>query len=80
MAEAAFTALIGAVASSVVGGLLTKKPDSPAAPEVKPPVAMPVPEVNAAKRRRKAATSMFGERQALSSESTLLTGNDTLGA
>lgn len=77
MAEAALMAVLGGVASSVVGGLLTKKPNEPAAPVVESPVAMPDPMAQKAKSRRKAA--IFSGQQ-LTSANTVLTGNDTLGA
>ena len=77
MGEAVIASLVGAAASTVLGGLLTKKPNDPAAPEVKPPIAMPDPKAQKAKSRRKAA--IFAGQQ-LTSADTVLTGNDTLGA
>ena len=76
----AIPSILGAVASSVVGGLMNKKDKAPAAPAptVEPPTLMPDPMAQKAVERRKAAMSM--SRQ-LNAADTVLTGGDTkLGA
>jgi hypothetical protein len=72
------TAVAGAVASNVVGGLFNKK-DTPAAPAptVEPPTLMPDPMAQKAAERRKAAISL--SRQ-LNTADTVLTGDNKLGA
>ena len=77
--EAIITSAVGALASSVVGGLMNKK-DKPAAPapKVETPTFMPDPMAQKAQERRKAAVSL--SRQ-LNAADTVLTGGDSkLGA
>jgi hypothetical protein len=76
---AAFMApIFGAVASTVISGLMNKSKSEPvAAPTVTPPTAMPDPMAQKQVQRRKAATLM-GEQ--LSAADTVLTGQDKLGA
>ena len=75
------TAVIGALASNVVGGLLNKKDKAPAAPTpvVETPTLMPDPMAQSkAKLRRDAAVNLSRN---LSSAGTVLTDGDTkLGA
>lgn len=76
---AAIPSILGAVASSVVSGMLSKKSDSaPAAPApaVAPVTAMPDPMAAKQAQRRKAASIFDGQ---LTSANTVLTGKDTLG-
>jgi hypothetical protein len=77
MGEAILASVFGAVASSVVGGLLTKKPSTPAAPAVTPPTVMPDPLAQKQKQRR-AAAKVFGDQ--LTAANTILTNEDKLGA
>lgn len=74
--EALLPAILGAVASSVVGGLMAKKPSTPAAPGATPPTVMPDPMAQKAQQRRKAA-SLYGQQ--LTAENTILSGGDKLG-
>jgi hypothetical protein len=75
------SALLGSAASALVGGLVNKKSNSPAAtpaPKVETPTVMPDPLAQKDASRRKAAVSM--SRQ-LTAANTVLTGGDTkLGA
>lgn len=77
----AIPSILGAVASSVVSGLMNKKKDSAAAapaPTVEPPTLMPDPMAQKAVERRKAAMRLSSQ---LNSADTVLTGSDTkLGA
>ena len=78
--EAVLTSMAGALASSVVGGLMNKKDKAPAAPtpQVETPTLMPDPMAQKAQERRKAAVSL--SRQ-LNAADTVLTGGDNkLGA
>ena len=75
--EAILPAILGSAASALVGGLFSKKPETPAPPTVTPPTAMPDPMVQKAVQRRKAA-SLYGQQ--LTAENTLLSGgSDKLG-
>lgn len=77
---AAIPSIFGAVASSVVSGLMNKKDKAPAAPApvVEAPTLMPDPMAQKAQERRKAAVSL--SRQ-LNAADTVLTGGDSkLGA
>jgi hypothetical protein len=76
MGEAIIASLVGGAASALVGGLLTKKPKTPPAPEVKPVTAMPDPLAQKQTQRRKTA-QLYGQQ--LSASNTVLTGNDSLG-
>lgn len=73
---AAIPSILGAVASSVVSGLINKKDSAPAAPTptVEPPTLMPDPMAQKAVQRRKAAVSLSKQ---LNAADTVLAGGDT---
>lgn len=76
---AAIPSILGAVASSVVSNMMSKKDKAPAAaaPKVESPTLMPDPMAQKAQERRKAAVSL--SRQ-LNAADTVLTGDsNTLG-
>lgn len=76
----AVPSILGAVASSVVGGLLNRKDKTPAAPAptAEPPTLMPDPVAQKAAERRRAALRLSNQ---LTTADTVLTGGDTkLGA
>ena len=78
--EAVLTSVAGALASSVVGGLINKKDKAPAAPTpvVETPTLMPDPMAQSKAQTRRQVALLS---QKLNSADTVLTGGDNkLGA